>query len=441
MIGSFYNFPIITDKLFVVYNACSGALVSFDLKDSGRIMEFLSDPSSMASDSLLYKQFCKNGFIVTSRESEIQRIQKRRYDHFRTEGVFASYIIAPTTRCNFSCSYCYQNMITDSDKTVMSKDVVEKLKEFIKTTSEKKEKIHITWYGGEPLLCMDIIDEINGFSMNALGDGNFTSSVLTNGFLISDETIIFLKRNKINGIQITIDGEESLHNSRRFTNNHEPTYERIMSNITRLVDEGFNLAIRVNIDKTNPKAHLDVMRHFAQKKIFNVDISPAITRYGDRKLVLDIEDYAKIRLEHLRTTKDMGFNSTEPYLFPNPTTCDFFDPQSYCIDPEGNLFRCLEDIGDKSSNIADKATIFDKETYENKAITNHKSWLDIPEECHDCRFLPLCTIGCPRENIHKSEFGFSTKCTMYKYCIEDYLMFLLEGMPDFANPTANKETN
>ncbi|WP_343750137.1 radical SAM protein, partial [Paraclostridium ghonii] len=113
----------------------------------------------------------------------------------------------------------------------------------------------ITWYGGEPLLAKDIIAEFSKrvIEITEREGVYFSSYIVTNGYLIDDEVIQIFKDSKITGAQITIDGPPIIHNKRRILkNSSDETFDKIVGNIKKLIAGGIsNVAIRINIDKTN----------------------------------------------------------------------------------------------------------------------------------------------------------------------------------------------
>lgn len=85
-------------------------------------------------------------------------------------------IIVPTLDCNFSCPYCFEK---NKRPIYMSKEVREKLVRFIIDKSQKRP-ITLYWYGGEPLLAKDCIEDILN---NMIGNVEIKEhALITNGF-------------------------------------------------------------------------------------------------------------------------------------------------------------------------------------------------------------------------------------------------------------------
>jgi len=118
-----------------------------------------------------------------------------------------SFTIFTTTDCNARCFYCFEHgsrRINMSDKT--AKDVAD----FIIKKS-KGHKVHLRWFGGEPLFNSKPIDIIS----KILSDNNiqYDAKMVSNGYLFDDKLIDKAKKEwHIKGVQITLDGLEQVYN-------------------------------------------------------------------------------------------------------------------------------------------------------------------------------------------------------------------------------------
>ena len=119
--------------------------------------------------------------------------------------------VSVTEKCNLGCPYCY---VANQDK-FMTPEVFDKAwPEFIKLVDRSKShyqgKFHITFFGGEPLLNMDLIkhathkvrnDSFYSHRLHAL-------SIISNMTLINDEIADWLEENQV-GISWSFDGISS----------------------------------------------------------------------------------------------------------------------------------------------------------------------------------------------------------------------------------------
>jgi uncharacterized protein len=105
--------------------------------------------------------------------------------------------------CNFSCKYCLQHpILTEQLPTEINPKLISYL---LNMKVEKEQKIRIMFYGGEPLLYWGAIFAF----VNLLRDSQkFSFGIITNGQLLSDEMVTFIKENNI-GVCISNDGRNT----------------------------------------------------------------------------------------------------------------------------------------------------------------------------------------------------------------------------------------
>ena len=101
-----------------------------------------------------YDTLRENGIIVEF--DELEYIRKTREKIAEKDEKLALTILT-TTKCNARCFYCYEHGVEKKD---MDQDVAVALINYIKENIGQR-KLHITWFGGEPLVNKKVIDYIS----------------------------------------------------------------------------------------------------------------------------------------------------------------------------------------------------------------------------------------------------------------------------------------
>ena len=114
-------------------------------------------------------------------------------------------------------------------------------------------EMSLSWFGGEPLLCKDLILEILK-EVKMLCKKHkvaMISSITTNGYLLNNDTFQKLVANGMLFYQITLDGNESIHNLQRPHKTESDSYTTIINNlemISRLPRNiRFEVGLRINL--------------------------------------------------------------------------------------------------------------------------------------------------------------------------------------------------
>ena len=150
---------------------------------------------------------------------------KNKYD-------FNNITILPNNKCNFSCSFCYS--AKGRSTTVLDKEKAFKALDFFITPSTN-EKITISILGGgEPLLSWELVKDIILYAENRALQfcKQLQISITTNGSLITDEIILFLKQHNITTV-ISYEILESIQNL------HRGHYSEVKIKIRRMFELGY----------------------------------------------------------------------------------------------------------------------------------------------------------------------------------------------------------
>ena len=135
---------------------------------------------------------------------------------------------------------------------MMNQEVMDSIIRFVRTMLERHlfREIQVVWFGGEPLLGIDIIDSLSK-RMIALADQHsvkYDAEIITNGYLMDARAVEVLAKAKVKEAQITLDGLRTAHDRTRHLVNGDGTFETIVDHI-RNQKIPFLITIRHNITK------------------------------------------------------------------------------------------------------------------------------------------------------------------------------------------------
>lgn len=143
-----------------------------------------------------------------------------------------------TDACNLSCDYCvYRDLFIDHDERVgknMSFDIAKTIIDYLVNLWNTTSLIHsrtISFYGGEPLLNMDLIKRIVTYIENLHANCSFSFRMTTNAMLL-DKHIDYLKDKNFK-LLISLDGNYH-HDGHRKTYSGENSFTRVFDNVTKL---------------------------------------------------------------------------------------------------------------------------------------------------------------------------------------------------------------
>jgi uncharacterized protein len=158
----------------------------------------------------------------------------------------------PTEACNFRCVYCYETF----QYKQMERWVVSGVKNLIRRRFEGLESLSIAWFGGEPLLAVDVIQEIMAYIHDLKGplsSPTVQSDITTNGYLLSPSIATRLLDLGVTEYQISFDGPRDYHDQKRIRPGGLPTFDRVWSNLLRMREQSrtFEVMVRLHVDREN----------------------------------------------------------------------------------------------------------------------------------------------------------------------------------------------
>ena len=96
--------------------------------------------------------------------------------------------------------------------------------------------IIISFYGGEPLLEMKLIQECVTYSKKVFEGKKASFNLTTNAVLLSEENIEYLSKEDFI-LTISLDGPKEVHDkNRKFVNSDSGTYDIVMRNLEKILD-------------------------------------------------------------------------------------------------------------------------------------------------------------------------------------------------------------
>lgn len=411
---------------YLLYNSLSNSFIAMGEDIYNNVLNIKKKPNQIDENvnSDLMSILKDMMVIYEGTDDDILNILRLKYyqNCFQSKSLMLT--IAPTLDCNFKCPYCYEN---DHKSSIYMDDTTQNLLiQFIKNKYEKGnfKKVFIDWYGGEPLLAFDRIQSIT----KALKEHQieFQSDIITNGYLLTKEIIELLPDLNIKWIQISIDGDASTHNKSRPHIINNDSYEKIMQNLKILhnflqkQEHKFSVSIRYQVDKNNEKCFDSIAELFVERFPLFV-LYPSMVQcgignstYTEAQITLNSKEHATFLRKHCNKGKNVLIRCYPEWV--GATSCIAAIQNGYVIGPEGEIYRCWEDVGNKElimGNIHHNSGRLDNLP----KLARFMAGIDptLEKSCSSCLFLPTCGGGCPGKRMkNKYENGNYHLCTYFK---------------------------
>lgn len=335
------------------------------------------------------------GVLVEDQAAEQERM-RGIFDIPRPDVPFNA-IVALNLDCNLACPYCYEASFRDS--RYMDIGTAELLVETIRRERiARGQPVRLNFYGGEPLLSLDLIRAISRPLQEAARQRgvSFTFSMVTNGTLLNRPLAEELAGLGFSRAKITLDGPAELHDISRPFVSGRGSYRTILRNV---IDIHRIVALQLggNYTRDNyrqfPRMLDDLLAGGVDpSRVAAVLFAPVVARSGQGGIT-DFNEGCACSYEpwlveaslYLREeTLKRGFPAPKPRL----SVCMVELEHDLVIGLDGSYYKCPAFMGDPCLRIGSLAGGVDD--------YRRSHCLDMWKtgECLACAYLPICFGGC-----------------------------------------------
>ena len=396
--SSKYNYVNQINGEVIIYNSKTGQIISLenekvtvdDFKAGKRIENKI--------DAHIEKYLFDNGFIVYDLENEMKEVISQYQQVVEKKELFLE--ILPTEQCNFRCIYCYEKF----ERNFMDKGNINNLIEFVRRQIRGCSALRIVWFGGEPLIAIDIIQEVTEKFLKICSKERipYFASISTNGYLLTPDIWKKLKKCHICNFQITVDGLENVHDKQRVLLNGKSTWKNIINNLCYIRDETktnmINIMIRTNITKEIYNQRDEYIEFLANQFGNDCRFSFFFHLVEDwgyigqevKDKFCTVENFFEV-LE-LAAAKKLPLDVFRFFLLPESRVCFAGREKAFVITSDGKIRKCSQRLYDEKNYIGN----LDNNTGENINIKENPYKKELMKECKECPKLPLCFgLVCP----------------------------------------------
>ncbi|MET7988488.1 radical SAM protein [Streptomyces sp. NPDC005281] len=265
-------------------------------------------------------------------------------------------IILPTEQCNFRCTYCYE----DFEIGRMGRSTVEAIKRLIDRRMGDLRALSISWFGGEPLLARNVVEDISTHISEAVSGRELVSYVAdmtTNGYLLDASAFEMLSGLGIRSYQVSLDGPSGVHDKTRRRADGKGSFDRIWQNLVAIRDSRTeaNVLLRVHLTPANihdaPELLVAIRDTFLADERFSVLLRPIERLGGPNDANMEILEGQQRNsvIAELESILHEGIDRTP--LFDAPKVCYASRPNSLMVRADGRVGKCTVALSDPANTI------------------------------------------------------------------------------------------
>lgn len=347
--------------------------------------------------------------------------------------------------CNLRCGYCFAATGDfNQGRMLMGEEVGYGAIDFVVSKSQNRRNIEIDFFGGEPLMNLDIVKSIVTYAQQqgTLHNKNFRFTITTNGVLLNDDVIEYVNSTMSN-VVISLDGRKSVNDAVRKTITGKGSYDTILPKFKKLAESRNqdNYYIRGTFTKQNLNFSEDVI-HMADCGFEQISVEPVVTDSNspyaicEKDLPTIFKEYERLSdqlLERMKAGRGVNFFhfmidlDQGPCVIKRLRGCGSGN-EYLAITPEGDIYPCHQFVGMEEYKMG---SVLDGSL--NADIKKEFASCNVyaKDECKKCWAKFYCSGGCHANNI---KYGGSISsphkmsCEMEKKRIECAIMIKIAQM-------------
>jgi uncharacterized protein len=377
-------------------------------------------------------EFLQKGYLVDPDEEE--RRFRREYLNFIDERDQdeVQLFFTPWYSCNFACSYCFQDAYTQAHDQV-DDEVIEAFFGYVDAHFAHR-RTYITLFGGEPLLNAPAKKASIRKVFEEAAKRKLELAVVSNGYHVLDYMDL-LKQARIREVQLTVDGTQPVHDSRRMLKGGAGSFDRIAKGVDALLENRIPVNLRMIVDKDNVQnlpdlARFAIGRGWTNSPLFKTALGRNYELHhcqtNQTRLFSRIEMYQDIYQLVLDFPEILEFHrpafSIAKFIFENGEMPQpLFDSCSgakteWAFDYTGRIYSCTATVG----HVGDELGTFYPEVKLNEDLVEDWEDRDVIaiEACRACPVQLACGGGCAAVAKNRSGKLHAPDCRPVKGLLE-----------------------
>lgn len=405
-VPSQYNLLQPVDDRVVAVNTLCGSFISLDKNSEACI--WLQNGLENVRKNPTADRLLKLGYFVQNKADE----QTLAYEQWQSSGNQTSVlrlILLPTEGCNFRCLYCYES----HKPSKMSEETVSDILTFVRKNIHNYAALRISWFGGEPLLCMDLIERLSTEMIDICRRERrlYISDITTNGYLLTPDVMKKLLRLRVLSYQVTVDGSAEIHDRNRPLANGAGTYHTITENIRKIRQEiktgTFDFLVRVNFTQESlaefGRFSAELQELLAGDRRFHLLFRPAGDWGGqiDERIRCSLvaEKSDQVLGQMLQQNPNLDLREHLDFLQPCGYLCYASCASAFVIDSQGTVRKCTCHL-ESEANCIGKLENGNLQLDRYAASQWNLASVTPSETCKKCVMFPVCGMSaCPANRI------------------------------------------
>jgi uncharacterized protein len=431
---SCYNIWVDRDDAAYVFNGTSGALLRVPRADLHALQQFLAGEKASGCSPKVIEHLALGRMLVPDEGDELALLAAR-YEATRHDTTHFALTIVTSLGCNFDCPYCFEA----KHPSILDGDVQQRILEVLDDQLPKITSFHVTWFGGEPLVGKQPLLALSDVFIEQCGQANvaYEAGIVTNGYLLDEETCAQLKDRKVMSAQVGLDGPPDVHDRMRPLASGRGSFWSIVKNLHHAVNY-LETTVRVNVDAENFGRVEELFQILAREgfagklgiypgQLVGLNQDPRAPSASYQARCFSNPEFARVEREFLRLARQYGFGRPELPL-PSGAPCTAVRANELVVGSKGELYKCWDSVGNQLEVIGH---IRDYQDLNGRLAKWLKYDPFADDECRSCIALPVCMGGCAHHAMDLLQY--ENRCGTFRHTYREQVEEYVEAAEEIGS--------
>jgi sulfatase maturation enzyme AslB (radical SAM superfamily) len=258
--------------------------------------------------------------------------------------------IPMSKKCNLRCSYCYIRDATYKQIEIKANEVIpllEPIRKVFPNILKPNTPCKIIPWGAEPLCQWDTIEEVLTYIFQNYSDCPVTTNWSTNATTTPESYVKFVKKHwdKIESIQLSLDGPQEVHDYARKTAGGEGSFHKVMEHYEIMTKEIPDFTSKLMIKSTLSPEQVKKGHFYKACEFFWEELKHPMSPVTLVKDSVYDEEAAQALDEDLYRCKEYCEKNEKAQLgwfvyFNRPNNVCSACHSQVCVDLDGSIYHC-----------------------------------------------------------------------------------------------------
>jgi uncharacterized protein len=292
----------------------------------------------------------------------------------------------------------------------MSLDTANKIVDFAMGITPPNQSTDFCFFGGEPLLCIDLMQDIIGHirEQERVTGNCVRISITTNGTIITQSILDFLAREHID-LCISIDGPADVHDQNRRFHDGRGSFTPVLKNLQEALRQLDRVQVNAVYGPDTIELLPEILSFFIRLGLSAIHLNPDIRAYWPENIYpIFLKTYIQLADHYIHSYQsglEVALNLIDSKVilflkggYASTDKCGMGE-RELAFAPSGNMYPCERFIGDDNNGFFCLGNIHTGVDPARRCSVLKGGW-NINVECKTCGLKDYCMNWCGCTNYY-----------------------------------------